>query len=522
MCGIVGIYHYGNSGCVDERVLSVMRDTMVHRGPDGGANWISPNRKVGLGHRRLSIIDLSPAASQPLCNEDQTVWVAFNGEIYNHAALRSELAGAGHRFSTHHCDTEVLVHGYEEWGANGLARRIEGDFGIAIWDERKRVMSLMRDRCGVKPLYFYLGDGLLLFASEIKAILAHPSVERDVSPTAMYHYLSFMTTPAPMTMFQNIFKLPAAQYAELHPDGRLDTFRYWDAVPGRGIDAGETRGLSEKALEDFYITGIRQRLRSAVKDRMMSDVPFGVFLSGGVDSSTNVALMSEFTNKPLETFTVGFKDFQHLNELNYARVVADRFNTNHHEVLIDESDMIGFLDDLVYHQDEPIADWVCIPLYFVSKLAHDNGIRVIQVGEGSDEQFCGYDGYMRYLDIHQKFWHPFQSLFPQFARRGAAWVARGIARLRPSLDGYADVVERAAHDRELFWGGSMVFWELMKRHCVNAEKFPVPKISGTIRDSGLLPPSYEEPDSFNIIPVLLAALRRALSRMRCFDPHDPR
>ena len=339
MCGIAGIYCYNSQYRVEEKILTQMRDTMMHRGPDGGANWVAPDRRVGLAHRRLSIIDLSTAATQPMPNEDETVWVIFNGEIYNHLGLRRELSAAGHRFRTDHSDTEVLVHGYEQWGIAGLLERIEGDYGFALWDCRKESLYLVRDRIGVKPLYFSLQDGMLLFASEIKAIVAHPAVERDVDPLAMYHYLSFLTTPAPLTMFKGVYKLPAGHYLEISKTGAFRATRYWDAVPGRGIPRGDIAGLDWPAREQYYVRGIRERLTGAVEKRMMSDVPFGVFLSGGIDSSTNVALMSQYMDRPIDTFTVGFKDHQHLNELAEAELVAKQFKTNHHQVLIDEHDM---------------------------------------------------------------------------------------------------------------------------------------------------------------------------------------
>jgi asparagine synthase (glutamine-hydrolysing) len=480
-----------------------MRDTMVHRGPDGAGNWVSPDGRVGLAHRRLSIIDLSTAASQPMTNEDGTVWITFNGEIYNHAKLRQELVKAGHRFRSDHSDTEVLIHGYEEWGPEALLNRIAGDYAFAIWDANTRTLNLARDRIGVKPLYFSLQKEAVIFGSEIKAILEHPSVTRDVDPMAMYHYLSFMTTPAPLTMFKGIYKLPAGFWLRIQRDGAIEAHRYWDAAPGQGIPESEVKGLSDAALEEYYISGVRQRLRDAVDCRMMSDVPFGVFLSGGIDSSLNVALMSQFTARPVETFTVGFKDYTHLNEFDEARLVAKTFGTNHHEILIDESDMVGYLNDLVYHQDEPIADWVCIPLYFVSKLTHDSGVTVVQVGEGSDEQFCGYASYMGYLELHRKYWTPFRTMLPKFAQRGLARAAGVAASARPSLEVYADIVDRGARDREHFWTGATVFWDIMKRQLVRPGMFSGSASPRPLASGGLLPASYFEPDSFNVVRSFL-------------------
>lgn len=502
MCGITGILAL-SSATVSGSILIKMRDTMIHRGPDGGNNWISHDGKVGLAHRRLSIIDLSEAAAQPMPNEDGSVWITFNGEIYNHAELRSQLKAAGHRFRSSHSDTEVLVHGYEEWELDGLLRRISGDYAFAIWDEGKQLLSLARDRIGVKPLYFHADQKQFLFGSEIKAILAHPDVLRDVEPVAMYHYLSFLTTPAPLTMFRGIYKLPAGHAMTVNSQGAIKTWRYWDAVPGQGIISEEVHGLSEAATEDFYVKGIRERLEKAVDRRMMSDVPFGVFLSGGVDSSTNVALMSRLMNRPVDSFTVGFKDYAHLNELGYADQVAREFKTNHHQILIDEKDMVGYLGQLIHHQDEPIADWVCIPLYFVSKLTHDSSVTVIQVGEGSDEQFSGYASYMGYLKLYHKYWSPFRHYVPGPLQHMTAGLVKAAAKLKPGLAVYADIIDRAARGREHFWSGATVFWDTLKQDLVSASADWSAQVPESVLNSGLLPSGYLETDTFNVISSFL-------------------
>ncbi len=503
MCGIAGVFITQDAKSVVESQLVAMRDTMVHRGPDGGEVWLSQDRRVGLAHRRLSIIDLSTSATQPMCNETGSVWITFNGEIYNHLALRQELVDAGHVFRTDHSDTEVLVHGYEQWGLDGLLARLSGDYAFAIWDEARELLSLARDRIGVKPLYFHSGAGQFMFGSEIKAILAHPDVPRDVEPVAMYHYLSLLTTPAPLTMFRGIYKMPAGHAMTVDRRGVIKAWRYWDAAPGQGIDPSELRGLSEAATEDFYVQGIRSRLEKAVERRMMSDVPFGVFLSGGIDSSTNVALMSRLMDRPVDSFTVGFKDYAHLNELEYADQVAREFKTNHHEILIDEKDMVGYLDQLIHHQDEPIADWVCIPLYFVSKLTRDSGVTVIQVGEGSDEQFCGYASYMGYLKLYHQYWAPFRRYVPGPLQHLTAGLAKAAAKVRPGLSMYADIIDRAARNREHFWSGATVFWDTMKRELVRPEADWSAQVPDAVRNSGLLPPGYLETDTFNVISSFL-------------------
>jgi asparagine synthase (glutamine-hydrolysing) len=506
MCGITGIYSFDSSTDVDESVLLRMRDTMVHRGPDGGGHYISPDGRIGLAHRRLSIIDLSAAANQPMPNEDDTVWVTFNGEIYNHVGLRRRLEAAGHTFRTDHSDTEVIIHGYEEWGIDGLLKELEGDYAVGLWDAKKKKLFLFRDRAGVKPLYFSLQNAMLLFGSEIKAIVAHPDVERDVDPMAMYHYLSFLTTPAPMTMFKGVYKLPVAHCLEVSSAGKLRAWQYWDAAPGQGGAEDAPPRANAAAREDFFVQGIRDRLEKAVEKRMMSDVPFGVFLSGGVDSSSNVALMAQLMDRPVDTFTVGFKDFTHLNEMEYADLVAKKFKTNHHTVMIDEADMKGYLEALVHHQDEPIADWVCIPLHFVSKLAKDAAVTVIQVGEGADEQFCGYAGYMAYLRLYEKYWTPFRSITPRPIRQLVAKSAMALSGRFPAIEVYADILDRASRDREHFWTGAVSFWELMKDKLVIPGSIKPSPIPAALRESGLVPMAFQEADSFNVIDSYNASL----------------
>lgn len=502
MCGIIGIFNYQAQEKVDKELLARMSDKLVHRGPDGGEVWTNKDQIVGFGHRRLSIIDLSETAAQPMANEDNSVWITFNGEIYNHSLLRDQLL-AKHDFKTDHSDTEVLIHGYEEWGLEGLLNRIEGDYGFAIWDENERNLYLCRDRVGVKPVYFSFQNSGLIFSSEIKAILEHPEVEREIDYMAMYHYLSFLTTPAPLTMFKDIYKLPSGFYMKIDQKGNVETKRYWDAVPGKSKIKEETDGLSRDEKQKYFIDGILKRLNDGVEKRMMSDVPIGVFLSGGIDSSTNVALMSKCTNKPLETFTVGFKDHKHLNELEHAKLISEKFNTNHHEILIDEDDMMGYIDELVYQQDEPIADWVCIPLYFVSKLAKDKGVTVIQVGEGADEQFSGYRAYMNYLKMERKFWKPYRKWLPSPLKRMISWASEKLTYVKPGFHFYADIIKRATFNKELFWSGATVFWNVMKDQLLHTPKFKDYGFSSKIMNSGLMPSNYASVDSFNVISSFL-------------------
>lgn len=498
MCGIIGFLGTSSRQTIDGATLTKMRDTMVHRGPDGAGLWISDDSRVGFGHRRLSIVDLSEGAHQPMFDGTGKIVITYNGEIYNHAALRKEMEAAGRRFRTDHSDTEVIVEGLAHWGIDGLVQRIDGDYGFGLWDGREEALYLVRDRVGVKPLYLWAGNGRFIFASEIKAILAHPQVEPAIEPLAMYHYLTALTTPAPLTMFRGVYKIPPGYYVRIAKDGQVKAVRYWDALPGQGIAPGMLERMNEQQQIDYCTSGIMDRLEAAVEKRMMSDVPFGVFLSGGVDSSTNVALMSRHTSQPLRTFTVGFSDHKHLNELEYARAVAARYKTDHREVLISEKDMVGYLDQLVFHQDEPIADWVCVPLYFVSKLAHDSGVTVIQVGEGADEQFSGYQTYMNYLDLYRRYWSPFRDYVPAPLRKltaaGAKWASRGNIHRQV----YADIIDRAARNREHFWGGAMVFWNILKDDLIDARQVAASPAAHRLVEWGLMDASWLETDTYRI------------------------
>ncbi len=464
MCGICGIWEYGGAAGspVELSLVERMRDVMSHRGPDDAGAHLFDGGRGGLGFRRLSIVDLSAAGHQPMRGcAARDVWLVFNGEIYNHAALREGLERRGHVYASR-TDSETILHLYEERGLD-FVHEIQGDYAIALWDETHARLVLVRDRIGVKPLYFYQRDGRLIFASEIKAILAHPQVTAEVDEESLYHYLTFLTTPAPRTLFRDIQKLPAGHMLVCGRDGHSQTTPYWDALPAVATPAdAPKRDAQEHQAE------ILRLLRASVKKRMMADVPFGVFLSGGVDSSANVALMAEEMSRPVETFTVGFRDHEELNELDSAREIAHRFGTNHHEVIIGEREMRDFLPDLVFHQDEPIADPVCVPLYYVSKLARDSGMVVVQVGEGADEIFSGYDNYVRHLRIYENFWKHAERL-PVAARRAASAVARPLMEKTVKKRAAIDLMRRLGANESLFWGGAVVFDETFKPRVLSAE-----------------------------------------------------
>jgi len=459
MCGICGVWEYGaGEGRVEVSLVERMRDTMSHRGPDDAGAGLFDGGRLALGHRRLSIVDLSAAGHQPMRGcAPSDVWTIFNGEIYNHASLREGLERRGHAYSSR-TDTETLLHLYEERGAD-FVRELEGDFGVALWDGARRRLLLARDPLGVKPLYYYQRDGRFIFASEIKAILAHPCVTAEMDEGQLPHYLSFLTTPAPHTLFRDVKKLPAGHLLVVGADGTTEITRYWDALPPAHLPE---RSDAEHRAE------VLRLLRESVSKRMMADVPVGVFLSGGVDSSANVALMAEQLTRPVRTFTVGFRDHDEYNELDGARRVARRFGTDHHEVIIGREEMRASLSELVFHQDEPIADPVCVPLYFVAKLARETGTVVVQSGEGADEIFSGYDKYVRYLRIHERFWRHAERL-PRFGRRAAVSAARPLLDLFGARPHAAELARRLGADEELFWGAAVVFDETQKSRLLSPE-----------------------------------------------------
>ena len=450
MCGIAGTLVFSGDFCVSESFLVRMRDTMQHRGPDDGGTWIAPDYRVGLAHRRLSIIDLTSSASQPMHNEDEKLQLVFNGEIYNHAEIRAELTRlGGHTWQTDHSDTEVILHAYEEWGLACL-HRFRGMFAFALWDGRARELLLVRDRLGVKPLYYSVHHERVNFASEIKALLTDPDQERVVNEQALFHYLSFIATPAPETLFAGIRKVPNGCLVRIRADGTVSQERWyelWDQVVPQ---LNET----DAALRRRVIT----ELRAAVQLRRVSDVPVGVFLSGGVDSSTNVALFSEGEGDVVKTFSIGYDaDYpSYQNELHHAEAVAREFGTEHHEQRLSMSDLLAFLPDMVHLQDEPIADPVCVPLYFLSKLARENGVVVCQAGEGADELFCGYENWIlkwrlqRYAD----------RLLPRFGMKGIMRVLRAVGREQGKL---YEALRRMSIGQPLFWGTTEAFTEAEKR-----------------------------------------------------------
>jgi asparagine synthase (glutamine-hydrolysing) len=452
MCGICGIRAIRDDFPAGEELVTKMNYTIVHRGPDDGGAWASDEHGVALAHRRLSIIDLSYAGHQPMSNEDGTVWITFGGEIYNHLDLRPELEAKGHVYRSQ-TDTETIIHLYEEEGPR-CVERLHGMFHYAIWDSRTRELHLARDRLGKKPVYFAQPGGNFIFASEIKALLVHPALTADLDEDAFFHYLTFVCTPAPMTMFKGVHKMEPAERMTVRADGTTESEIYWS--PFSEQVAAEVDSMSEPELKERLL----ELLRKSIQRRMMSDVPFGVFLSGGIDSSTNVALMDELMGDPVQTFSVGFEDPRY-NELGYARRIVEQFGTDHHEMVMTAADLERFVPELVYHQDEPLADPTSVPVHYVSKLARDSGTVVVQVGEGSDELFHGYEGYITHARFRRRYWPPFQRV-PRPLRKALSRAALAIALRSGRFLGHAQAIEEASEGRLPFWGGAIAYQGALK------------------------------------------------------------
>ena len=416
MCGICGIIHPYPDQPIPAELLSAMCKTILHRGPDDEGVYIDKN--VGLGARRLSIIDVA-GGHQPLSNEDGTLWIAYNGEVYNFPELRQELLIRGHVFKTR-TDTETVLHSYEEWGEN-FGQKLRGMFVAAIWDSREQKLILIRDRMGIKPLYYTLQTNkTLVFGSELKAILAYPDIIRELEPQALDIFLTLEYIPAPLSIFKNIYKLPAGSFLVYHL-GKIRIQKYWDfPTPSTENQAGPIPTW-ESCQEELY-----SLLKEAVKMRLISDVPLGAFLSGGIDSSAIVGLMRELGASPLKTFSIGFEDSTY-NELNHARRIAEKFSTEHEELIL-QPRALELTEKLIYHLDEPLGDFSIFPTYLVSKMARSH-VTVILSGDGGDELFAGYEHYQAQkisrlpplLSWAQKMLPPLVRLFPPSAKKKGSW-----------------------------------------------------------------------------------------------------
>ena len=378
MCGIAGIFEYSRREPISPELVRQMTETIVHRGPDDEGVFVGPG--IGLGFRRLSIIDVA-GGHQPIANEEQDLWVMLNGEIYNYAELRAMLVGKGHRFTT--CsDTETIVHLYEEFGEECIAH-LKGMFAVALWDSRKRQLLLARDRVGKKPLFYAADRERILFGSELKCLLAAGGVPTAVDQEAVADYFSFGYVPAPKTIYRAVRKVEPGHYVVASEQG-VRQVRYWDLSFANVVERGEQE----------WCELLRSQLCQATRSRLMSEVPLGAFLSGGIDSSSIVSVMSRLLDRPVKTCSIGFED-REFNESEYARQVAEQFHTEHYEEIVRPS-AVEVLDKLVWHYDEPFADSSAIPTYYVSRVARQQ-VTVALGGDGGDESFAGYRRY--YFDF---------------------------------------------------------------------------------------------------------------------------
>ena len=404
MCGICGICGKSSDQNIDQSLLEAMNNSLTHRGPDGGGVFNDPG--IGLGHRRLSIIDLA-GGDQPIYNEDNSIVIVFNGEIYNYRELREDLIAKGHTFRTH-SDTEVIVHLYEEEGTDCVLQ-LNGMFAFAIWDKNKRRLFCARDRFGEKPFYYTVNNGTLYFASELKALKFTPNFDTSIDPSALDDYLAYGYVPAPKSIFKKVRKLSAASCL-IWEAGNLQTKRYWSpSFPAEPI----------KIREEEAVDHLRDLINDSIKLRLRSDVPVGAFLSGGIDSSLMVALAAQQSEQTISTFSVGFSE-RDFDELGSAKVIADRYSTNHHEIMVDSLDLSLF-PKIVAHFDEPFGDASAIPTYYVTQAAAEH-IKVCISGDAGDEFFSGYTRY-RYEPLEQQF-----DLLPEGLRKVALG---GVAELMP-------------------------------------------------------------------------------------------
>jgi len=410
MCGINGIAFSNRSGrSVESDLLTQMRDIIFHRGPDDGGLFIDKN--IGLGHRRLSIVDVS-AGHQPMANEDNSIHIVYNGEIYNHTDYREELESRGHRYRTH-CDTETIIHLYEEHGAR-CVDYLRGMFAFAIWNQNKKELFIARDRLGVKPLYYvHDKDGSLFFASEIKALLEARAVRAEVNFSSLSDQFANHATSGEETLFKGVKRLLPG-HTLIWRDGEIRIEKFWEVSYEPKYE-----GRSEKELVEEW----RELFKTSVRLRLMADVPLGMFLSGGIDSSAIAAMMSGMVAEPIKTFSVAFKE-REANELEFARMVSEAYKTDHHEIFVTPEQFFDTLPKLVWHEDEPLAHLASVPLYFVSTLAQKH-VKVVLTGEGSDEMLAGYERYRKTV-YNLAFGQRYESFTPKALRGFVQTRVKGL------------------------------------------------------------------------------------------------
>lgn len=462
MCGVSGFYdtkHLIKGGHFE--LLNNMEAAIRHRGPDGYGYWLSPDASLGMIHRRLSIQDTSMRGRQPFSSADGTIIVSFNGEIYNHPELKKTLTKLGCVYQTN-IDTETLIHAYKTWGI-GCLEKLNGMFAFALFDQTTGDVFLARDRFGIKPMYFSEQGGILSFGSEIKALRTLPFVKGIICEQLISHYLSLMITPAPLTIFKEIYKLPAGWYACYSKQSEL-SFHQWYSP----INALEHPYKPQSETEAIDL--LDEKISTSVKHMLLSDRPVGAFLSGGLDSSLIVALMAQNTQK-ISTFSIGYGDKYPDNELHHAKKIAELFNTDHHEMVLDEQHAHTILNEIVRHLDEPHADPVCIPFSCISKLAQNANIPVILVGEGADELFLGYSLYQKYHRFNSLGLSKSQLSLPEGIKSALASCANIFLK---NSDFYQDLLENWKGNRALFWSGAVSFTQGQKQFSNSQESWSDP------------------------------------------------
>ncbi|PBQ31496.1 asparagine synthase (glutamine-hydrolyzing) [Sphingobacteriaceae bacterium] len=474
MCGITGIISLNGSPLQPEQILS-MTDEVKHRGPDGEgflftnnadfANKIKNDRNdavviskahaqsIALGHRRLSIVDLHLNAAQPMSELTERYWIVYNGEIYNHLDLRSDLEKAGYKFKTDHSDTEVILNAFDYWGVECL-NKFNGMWSFCIWDTRLNKIFIARDMIGKKPLYYTVSNKTFYFASELKALLVNKDIKREIDPIALYDYLTYLAVPSPNTVFTDIKKLPAAHYLYFTPGDAIELKQYWSPF--------RKEGFLESSEEEIIDT-LKIKLDNSIKLRFRADVEVGLLLSGGLDSSINLFSLSKYSSKPVKAFSVGFHNSgAYKNEFEYARRVATKFNADYHELAISDKEFIDFFPEMVYYQDEPIGDPANIPIYYVSKVARAQGVKVLLGGEGSDELFIGY----QLWNISRQF----QSVMngrPHLARVAEFFHRNfGLKNKRPY---YHSWYQKIKSDQPVFWSGTELRSEHEKKQILSRD-----------------------------------------------------